>query len=196
MYTDIFEEDITINYVETKNDLKLSKLDDKSLKFAIANKYIIINNKEDLRSFALESFTSSKENKVLCLGLIPDKTIERIRKELKDIKKENIERIIRPNEKYILTLSQYEIKHIKKDSLTINEVLDFITKIDLIITEFDEVRYYCYNNTQASLRFKKKIDDVEYITLEIISNKYKTFKIHTAFMNKKDFLKIYSKKSK
>ena len=64
------------------------------------------------------------------------------------------------------------------------------------ITEFDEVSYSIYNNNQHALRFKKKINGITYITVAVISNKYQTFRIQTVYIDKDDFLKIYSKNTK
>ena len=64
------------------------------------------------------------------------------------------------------------------------------------ITEFDEVSYSIYNRSQHALRFKKKINGITYITVAVISNKYQTFRIQTVYIDKDDFLKIYSKNTK
>lgn len=82
----------------------------------------------------------------------------------------------------------------KKDSLTNNDILDFVDKLDKIITEFDEVSYSIYNNKQNALRFIKKINDITYITVIVISNRHQTFRVQTVYILKKDFLKIQNKK--
>ena len=131
-----------------------------------------------------------------CLGIIPHKVIKRIKEETRNVKYRKIIELLSKSDKYTLTIGQSEIKHMKKDSLKEEDVLEFIKKIDPIITEFDEVSYSIYNNNQNALRFKKKINGITYITVAIISNQYHTFRIQTIYMEKKDFLKYFSKKAK
>jgi len=84
----------------------------------------------------------------------------------------------------------------KKSSQTNNDIIDFTKNLDILITEFDEVSYSIYNRSQHALRFKKKINGITYITVAVISNKYQTFRIQTVYIDKDDFLKIYSKNTK
>lgn len=123
------------------------------------------------------------------LGIIPSKTINRIKNELTDIKKEKIEKLFESGLNYALVISQKEIRHMKKDSLTVQDVINFVCSLDDIIVNFDKVRYTLYNNCQNALRFRKTITGGTIIALEVISNKKHTIRTHTLFYDIKEFKK-------
>ena len=130
----------------------------------------------------MEAFSDVMSNKNLHLGIIPNEIIIRIKNEITYIKKEKISELFKDDMNYALTISQREIKHIKKESLTIDDVIQYITTLSDLIVNFDTVRYTLYNNSQNGLRFRKKMNDGVHIVLEIISNKK-----HTLFLESVDF---------
>lgn len=195
MNTKIIENDIWLFNIKTNEILKLQKIYLLTKRYVLARKSIIIENKEELETLILENFNESK-NMNFCLGIIPHKVIKRIKEETRNVKYRKIIELLSKSDKYTLTISQSEIKHMKKSSQTNNDIIDFTKNLDILITEFDEVSYSIYNRSKHALRFKKKINGITYITVAVISNKYQTFRIQTVYIDKDDFLKIYSKNTK
>lgn len=195
MNINILESNILLLNIKTNENLKLQKIDLLTKRYVLARKNIIVENKEELETLVIENYKNNF-NINFCLGIIPSKVIKIIENEIQNVKTLKIKSILEKSDKYTLTIGQSEIKHMKKDSLKEEDVLEFIKKIDTIITEFDEVSYSIYNNNQNALRFKKKINGITYIAVAVISNKYQTFRIQTIYIDKDDFLKIYSKNTK
>lgn len=195
MNIEIEEFDILLFCLKTKENFKLQKIDTLTRRYVLARKNIIVETKEELENLIMKTFDSNK-NINICLGVIPYNLIKQIEEKTKNVKCNKIIELLEKSDKYTLTVSQNEINHMKKDSLTEEDILNFIKRIDIIITEFDEVSYSIYNNTQNALRFKKKINGITFIAVIVISNQYHTFRVQTIYIEKNDFLKIYSKKSK
>lgn len=148
---------------------------------------VIVRSKEELKDLVLEAFENRNLNKKIHLGVIPLKVIKRIKNEITDISKERLSRLFKDDVNYALSIRQKEIRHLKKESLSVNDVVDFILTLSDLICNFDSVRFTIYNNEQNALRFKKKMKDGTHIALEVISNKYHTFRTHTLFLDKIDF---------
>lgn len=157
------------------------------------NNNVIVNSKEELRQYVLEALNDKKSKKNLYLGVIPNKTIQRIKNEVTNIKEEKTNEFLVDNKNYDLAINQEEIRHLAKESLTEEDVVDFIDSLDELIASFDTVRYTVYNNNQNALRFKKEMQDGVHIALEVISKQKGTFRTHTLFLEKADFI---SKKKK
>ena len=152
------------------------------------NKNIIINNKTELRKYVLEALNNKNSNKSLYLGVIPNETVKRIKKEITDIRKNKINEVLPDGKNYDLAINQEEIRHLYKNSLTEKDVLDFICSLDELILGFDSVRYTKYNKSQNALRFKKTMYDGTHVVLEVISKQKGTFRTQTLFLEKADFI--------
>lgn len=175
--------------MKTKIKLQLLLFNKNTKKRILAKKNnIIVTNKEDLKIEIMESLNSN-ENKMIYLGIIPLGAINNIKNSITDIKKEKINTLFEDNVHYSLSIAQSEIRHIKKESISLIELISYIENIQDIILNFDEVRYTIYNNNQNALRFSKKIDNNTYIVLEVISNKLHNFRTHTIFIIKQDYKK-------
>ena len=166
----------------------------KLIKFSVSRKEEILQRKnnvickdsEDLEEIIRRSFNQKDENDNFYIGLLPKYCIENISKTLTNIKKNKINEVINPKIHYALAISQSDIRHIKKDSMTIDDCIDYILIAPEVVKNFDVVSF-CKCQGKNALRFKKTINGITYITLIIISNRHKTFNIRTAFMLKKDF---------
>ena len=148
---------------------------------------IIVPDKYTLKELTTKALLCPLEIKNLHLGIIPGGVITRIKNEITDIKREKINELFKDDIKYALTINQEIIRHIKKDSLTTDDIINFITTLEDLITNFDTVRYTLYNNSQNALRFRKNMNNSTYVTLIVISNKNHTFRVHTIFLDKIDF---------
>lgn len=131
---------------------------------------IVIKSKTVLKKYVLEALTSRNSNKNLYLGVIPKNIIERIIIEVTDISQINKQNLFKIEKEYQLAVNQEEIRHLKKESLSTNDVVNFIASLDELIINFDEVRYSKYNKNQNALRFKKHMSDGTHIAFEVISN--------------------------
>jgi hypothetical protein len=151
-------------------------------------KNIIVNSKQELKNYVLEALNDKTTNKNLYLGVIPNETILRIKDEVTDIKQNKINGFLDNDKHYDLAINQEEIRHLYKESLTVNDVVDFIDSLDELISNFDTVRYTVYNNNQNALRFKKEMQDGSHIALEVISKQKGTFRTQTLFLEKADFI--------
>lgn len=115
---------------------------------------IIIRTPEELEKYTIEALDNSNSKKYLHLGLIPVETIKNIRSKITDIKKEKVNEVLNESLKYDLTINQEEIRHLRKASLNIQDIISFVQIIDRVIVEFDSVRYAVYRKEQHVLRFK------------------------------------------
>ena len=149
---------------------------------------VIINSKDELKYYIFEALIDNKSNKNIHLGIIPNQVILKVKKDITDIKKEKIDVILDENINYDLIIKQKEIRHLKKESLSLNDINNLIMHLDKIVCAYDTVRYCKYNNNQHALRFQKRMFKIKYIGLEIISNKKRTFRTLTIFFDKKDFI--------
>lgn len=148
---------------------------------------VIVRSKEELKDLVLEALKDNTVHKNIYLGIIPKKVIREIKNRITDISKERLSKLFKNDISYSLFVNQEEIRHLKKESLSVNDVVDFILTLSDLICNFDSVRFTIYNNEQNALRFKKKMKDGTHIALEVISNKYHTFRTHTLFLDKIDF---------
>ncbi len=166
----------------------------KLIKFSVSRKEEILQRKnnvickdsEELEEIIRRSFNQKDENDNFYIGLLPKYCIENISKTLTNIKKNKINEVINSKIQYALAISQSDIRHIKKDSMTIDDCVDYILTAPEVVKNFDVVSF-CKCQGKNALRLKKTINGITYITLIIISNRHKTFNIRTAFMLKKDF---------
>jgi hypothetical protein len=184
------EGNISINENNTKSTVSDNLLAfDKKTAYDITRgeNNVIVTTKEEVKEYVVEALKDTNSNKTLHIGVIPNETIIRIKNEITDIKQEKINSIIKENTQYDLAINQKEIRHLKKESLSENDVVEFIDTLDELIVNFDTVRYTVYNNNQSALRFKKKMSDGTHIALEVISNKKNTLRTHTLFLDQFNF---------
>lgn len=113
---------------------------------------------------------------------MPKRTINRIKTKITDISKEKKDKLFRDNINYQLVISQEIIRHIYSDNKSFNKLLYFINMLDIIITNFDEVRYSLYSGRQHALRFKKRINNNLYVAVEVLSNSKGNLRTQTFFI--------------
>lgn len=153
------------------------------------NNSVIVEDKETLKELVIESFSNLNIKKDIYMGIVPKEVISNIKTKIKQIKKNNIVKILNENVEYALKISQDEIRHInKKETITIEDVIRFVCSLDEVIVNFDNVSYGKYNN-QNALRFEKNMEDGNHISFNVISNQKKTIRIQTLFLDKKDYKK-------
>ena len=150
---------------------------------------IFINSTEKLIKLINEALDNPKSIKKLRLGVIPKNIIKRIKNEILDIKKDKINTIIKNSIDYDLTINEASIRHIKKESLSNKDVINFILLLDKLICDFDTIRYSIYSRNQHALRLKKETSCGTYIAVLIISNGKRSIRIQTIFLDKKDCFK-------
>lgn len=176
------------NRINTFSNNLLNFTDNEKNSIQRKNNNIIINNKSDLKKYVLEAINNNKTKKNIYLGVLPNLIINKILNEITDISIENKANLFDINKEYQLVINQEEIRHLFKDSLTKNDVVNFIVSLDELIVNFDNVRFCIYNNNQKSLRFKKNMNDGTHIALEILSKQKGTMRTHTLFLDKIDFI--------
>ncbi len=171
-------------------EIKLNKFSNKRKNIIKKiNNSVIVENKEILRKLVVESFNNLNAKKDIYMGIIPKEVVINIKTKIKQIKKNNIGKILNENIEYALKINQDEIRHInKKETITIEDVIDFVCSLDDVIVNFDNVSYGKYNN-QNALRFEKNMNDGNHISFNVISNQKSTIRIQTLFLDKKDYKK-------
>lgn len=176
--------------MNTTKEFKLLKIDNKRRNELLqSTKDIIISNKKELIYHINEALENNNSNKILHLGIIPKETIIRIKKEIQNIKKEKIDKLLDENRSYDLVISYETIRHIKKESLTIDDIKEFIFNLENLVLNFQEVSYTLYRKNQQALRFKSFHDTKLFVIVEIISNSNRKLRLQTIFLDK-----IYLKK--
>lgn len=141
----IIQSDRIIDHEKKNYNDCLEDFDEKTIKSILAKEgNCVVRNKCELVNLVIEALSDVSSNKNLHLGIIPSKTINRIKNEITDIKKEKIEGLFKEGMSYALTISQKEIRHIKKESLMVQDVINFVCSLDDIIVNFDKVRYTLY----------------------------------------------------
>lgn len=153
-----------------------------------SKKNVIISNDDELKHYVIEAINNNSSNKNLYLGVIPKHVIKTIKEQITDIKKDKIDSILDSNFRYDLVINQEEIRHIMKKNISKDDIINFVNNLKNIILDFESVRYNVYNNFQHAMRFKKQIDDDNFIALEVISNQKGTFRTQTLFIYKKDYI--------
>jgi hypothetical protein len=149
---------------------------------------VIVESKNELQKYVLEALNNNQSNKNLYLGVVPKSTINKIINEVTDISAENKANLFDESKEYQLAVNQEEIRHLHKESLTENDVVNFIDSLDELIANFDKVRYTTYKQQQKALRFIKNMNDGTHIAVEILSKQKGTMRTHTLFLDKADFI--------
>ncbi|MBR1376814.1 MAG: hypothetical protein IJ565_03270 [Bacilli bacterium] len=112
---------------------------------------VIIDSKQKLIRYVKEAINDPNSHKNLHLGIIPKESIVKIKNEINNIRKDKINDLFKDNINYALAINQEEIRHIKKPSLTQEDIIEFIKSLDKLVTQFDSVSYTIYKKTK---RFK------------------------------------------
>ncbi len=168
----------------------------KLIKFSVSRKEEILQRKnnvickdsEKLEKIIRRSFNQKDENQNIYIGILPQECINKISQTLSNIRKDKIKDVINCDNEYALIIRQSDIRHIKKDSMTIDDCVNYILIAPEVVKNFDAVSFSKYNEKNG-LRFKKIIKDITYIVFLIVSNKRQTFSIQTIFMSKNDYKK-------
>ena len=150
----------------------------KLIKFSVSRKEEILQRKnnvickdsEDLEEIIRRSFNQRNENQNIYIGILPQECINKITQTLSNIKKDKIKDVINCDNEYALIIRQSDIRHIKKDDMTIDDCVDYILTTPEVVKDFDVVSF-CRCQEKNALRFKKNINGNTHIVLLIVSNK-------------------------
>lgn len=168
----------------------------KLIKFSVSRKEEILQRKnnvickdsEELEEIIRRSFSQKDENQNIYIEILPQECINKISQTLSNIRKDKIKDVINCDNEYALIIRQSDIRHIKKDGMTINDCVDYILTAPEVVKNFDAVSFYRCQEKNA-LRFKKNINENTYIVFLIVSNKKMIFTILTTFLEKNDYKK-------
>lgn len=144
-----------------------------------------------------EAFNNLNSNKSLYLGQISEEKMNKLRNDIQSISEEKRNTILKKGT-YSLEIGQEDIRHCKKESMSIGKLIDYITNLPKLVMEYDSVHYNIYSasgNEYNALRFKKKFRDGEYISLEIVSKKKHLLATHNIFIEKSDFEKVHKNRN-
>lgn len=146
---------------------------------------IIIENTSQLNALINEAL-DSQNNKALHLGKLNEDITNNIKKEIRNLPKNNVN-FLKKNT-YDLIINQSEIRHLtdNKNNLTRKDIKKFIKILPDLIINNDYVSYTKDTNGEG-LRFKKLMPDGTYISFVIVSNKKGTMKVKTIHMEKGDY---------
>ena len=150
----------------------------------------IATTKKELLMYVKESFKNKNSKKCIHIGCLSNDMIDNIKNNVKGIKKSEIDLLFKKDGVYDVAIKQDAIRHIKKDSMSEKDVIDYILRIDDIIVNFDEVtrtKYIKSYQTNEVLLFRKQFDDGNYYAVELIYNKKRLLNTCTAYMYQKDF---------
>lgn len=178
-----------INNIKRRNDLLLDFNPKEKEAILRGKNNVIINSEDELIKYIKETFSDNLSRKNLYLGVIPEWVISKILCEISDISNERKNEIFNQKKKYDLVINQEEIRHLKKDSISLYDIISFINNLKEIICNFDTVRYTLYNKNQNCLRFKKTLFGCTIVSVEIVSNQKGTLRTQTIFFDKNDYKK-------
>lgn len=153
---------------------------------------VIIENEEQIREYVEEAFADSQSKKSLYFGMVPIEVMDNIRADISNISDEKRSKIFKDGREYSIEIGQEDIRHIKKKSMSIDDVVEYVTKLPEIILQYDTVHYSEYkqgSNILNALRFKRRLEDGTYIALEVASRKRNSFETHNIFIDSSDYKK-------
>ena len=177
---------ITETSIEYNNLYKFSERRKKTI--SKLENAVIATNSTQMKKYVLEAFENPNSKKDIYIGILPTETIYKIKSDLTQIKKENVNNIFKDNIEYAVKINQDEIRHInKKETINIEDVLNFLNSLDEVLTKFDLVSYSKYNKKQNALRFEKDMSDGNHIAFTVVSNQKQTLRIQTLFWDKEDY---------
>lgn len=151
----------------------------------------ILKTDEEIKEFASRALVNDERETFGYLGIVSSDIIERIKSEVSEISAENRENLF-GKEAYSLRIRQSEIAHLKKEGMTVEEAIDYVSKIPQIVTEFDEVRYsvnYRAGKRIEGLTFTKVFPNGKMYSYLMVSNKKGTMTVKTTYMDKHDYMK-------
>ena len=172
---------------------KLSEYSNCKKNEVVSRNGIIIFSNDELSTYVYDAFDNLSSKKDIHLGCLSKSTIERITNDINGSKKIFNDEIFNSNYEYDLSINQDTIRHIKKKSMSISDVDNLIHNLVETIINYDSVskEIYCKKNEiHNGLRFKKKINGVNYVTFVIIYTKRKVLNTKTMFIDKNDYLSI------
>ena len=151
----------------------------------------VLRSSEDVRNFAERTLLNNEYETFGYMGVVPSDVVNRIKNEVTEISTENRENLFK-RDAFSLRIRQSEIVHLKKIGMTIEDAVDYVSKVPQIVTEFDTVRYaveYKDGKRIEGLRFSKTFPDGKMYNYLMISNRKGTMTVKTSYMSKDDYMK-------
>ena len=154
---------------------------------------VIVEDEQQLHELISEAFANPKSNKSLHLGVVPQNVIDRINLEAIGVPKELRGNLFKENREQSLEIGQEDIRHLidDKSGMTMDDVYDYVTRLPEIVTQFDSVQFFFYEQGQnrlRSLRFNKEMEDGVYLSLEVVSRKKNQLETHNIFMDSASYV--------
>lgn len=153
----------------------------------------IVEDEQQLHELISEAFANPKSKKSLHLGVVPQNVIDRINLEAIGVPKELRGNLFKENREQSLEIGQEDIRHLidDKSGMTMDDVYDYVTRLPEIVTQFDSVQFFFYEQGQnrlRSLRFNKEMEDGVYLSLEVVSRKKNQLETHNIFMDSASYV--------
>lgn len=153
---------------------------------------VIVENEQQLYDLVQEAFENRQSKKSLHLGVVPQLALDRIEKEIVGLPADLRGKLFKANRDQSLEIGQEDIRHLvdEKASMTRQDAYEYVSKLPLIVTQFDEVQFFYYDkgqNRSRALRFIKQLPDGKYISFEVVSRKKNQLETHNIFMDSADY---------
>jgi len=137
---------------------------------------VIVESDKQLADLVKEAFEDKQSKKSLHLGVVPQSSIDRINSETFGVPKDLRGYLFKADREYSLEIGQEYIRHLadEKDSLTVEDAIDYVVKLPVIVTQFDSSQFTYYEqgaNRLRALKFTKRMPDGTYMSLEVVSRK-------------------------
>lgn len=173
-----------MNVSEKSTGIKFSKIKDfeklnkETLNNIKMRSGIIIHDEQELLN-AIRSSLNDKTAKInYSFGAIPDKTLKRLNVELGDA-------VQFKNGQYAFIFSSDDIKHINKHFANEKDIANALVNLYDTVINYDNVNVE-KNGSQTRLIFKKSYRHADYLSVEIVSNKKRSFDLVTYYITKKN----------
>lgn len=173
-----------MNVSEKSTGIKFSKIEDfeklnkETLNNIKMRSGIIIHDEQELLN-AIRSSLNDKTAKInYSFGAIPDKTLKRLNVELGDA-------VQFKNGQYAFIFSSDDIKHINKHFANEKDIANALVNLYDTVINYDNVNVE-KNGSQTRLIFKKSYRHADYLSVEIVSNKKRSFDLVTYYITKKN----------
>lgn len=184
---------------QISQDNVLNKYSQNKLNDIASRGEYVATTKEEIKKYVSEAFADKSSQKDIHIGVVSQETINKIREKVTGISKNDIANLFDLSKEYDVAINQDAIRHIKKNSMTIDDVVNTIMKLDDIIVNFDSVQRTMYekkNQKNNALVFKKSFEDGTYSAVELLYTKRKLLNTQTMYMDKIDFAAKQKKSNK
>lgn len=99
---------------------------------------LVIENSAQLEE-EIKKIYNGNSNKVLYLGLADENVVANIKAKITDISKNKINQVLHSNVDYAIRIVPSDLQHFKKNSMSVEDVIEYVNRIPDIITDFDNV---------------------------------------------------------